>query len=308
LSNDNKWLAISSLASTVTLAPSDPEDKSPERALNFGNLAIGSGSRRRAAGGYFYIFSVRWSGDGTELVAGAGDNCIYVYDLERGASTLRIEGHDDDVNAVCFGDENSPHILYSGSDDSTIKVWDRRSLSDGRPAGVFLGHTEGLTYIDSRGDGVYVLSNGKDQTAKLWDVRKMLPASRADEIDISAYTQNYDYRSDNYNASYWRPHPYDCSLVTFRGHAVERTLIRCHFSPPGSTDGRYVYSGSRDGKVYVWNYDATLKTTIDVGASAGILRGQGSEYSGARERSYRYECVVRDVSWHPYAPVIAGMY
>lgn len=36
-----------------------------------------------------------------------------------------------------------------------------------------MGHLEGITFIDSRGDGRYLISNGKDQSIKLWDVRKM---------------------------------------------------------------------------------------------------------------------------------------
>lgn len=39
--------------------------------------------------------------------------------------------------------------------------------------------------------------------------------------------------------------------MTYRGHAVLKTLIRCHFSPIATTDQRYVYSGSSDGKIHV---------------------------------------------------------
>jgi WD repeat-containing protein 23 len=39
------------------------------------------------------------------------------------------------------------------------------------PVGTFPGHLEGITFIDSKGDGRYCVSNGKDQTAKLWDIR-----------------------------------------------------------------------------------------------------------------------------------------
>lgn len=47
-------------------------------------------------------------------------------------------------------------------------------MADGREVGVFTGHTEGLTYVDSKGDGRYVLSNAKDQTMKLWDIRLVI--------------------------------------------------------------------------------------------------------------------------------------
>ena len=132
-----------------------------------------------------------------------------MYDIERRQSVLRIPGHQDDVNAVCFGDTQSPHILYSGSDDTTLKVWDRRSMGDGREAGVFLGHTEGLTYVDSKGDGRYVLSNGKDQTAKLWDLRKMMSKEKADRIDPNEYTNRFEYRSNAYDFDDNRPHQHD---------------------------------------------------------------------------------------------------
>ena len=36
-------------------------------------------------------------------------------------TTLRIRGHDDDVNAVAFLDDSS-NLIASGSDDTLIKV------------------------------------------------------------------------------------------------------------------------------------------------------------------------------------------
>ena len=82
--------------------------------------------------------SVRFSGDGNELIVGAKDDCVYIYDIVAGRPILKLAGHTDEVNAVCYGDSNSPHIIYSGSDDSTIKIWDRRSMSDGKPVGLYI--------------------------------------------------------------------------------------------------------------------------------------------------------------------------
>ena len=107
-------------------------------------------------------------------------------------------------------------------------------------------------------------------------------------------------------------HPHDCSVVTFRGHSVLKTLIRCHFSPAGSTDSRYVYTGSEDGGVYIYNMDATLKAKIDVNsATRDSRRRDPSLYHGSidledqHSRSAWKTC-VRDASWHPAAPMIAG--
>lgn len=309
LSPDNKFLAYSSIRSQVCLAPTDPDNTADPYLLEFSNMGQERGLHSYR---HFGIWSLRFSGDGREIVAGTGDSSVYVYDLETRQSILRIHGHDEDVNAVCFGDVNSPHILYSGSDDTTLKVWDRRSMGDGRAAGVFLGHTEGLTYIDSKGDGRYVLSNAKDQTMKLWDLRKMIGTDKAEKIDPADYTTGFDYRFSPYDEDEHEAHPHDCSLVTFRGHKVLKTLIRCHFSPPGSTDGRYVYSGSRDGNVYIWNLDATLAGKIDVLSATKNSRPVEDErlvdqWDFDRGGS-RWDTIVRDASWHPNAPVLAGKF
>lgn len=129
---------------------------------------------------------------------------------------------------------------------------DRRSLgSSHRPSGVFIGHTEGITYVSPKNDGRYVISNGKDQTLKLWDLRKMQPYSKF----CSASNENYgipdfDYRNQEYPYSDTK-HPDDCSVMSYRGHSVLRTLIRCNFSPAETTGSRYIYSGSADGIVHV---------------------------------------------------------
>jgi len=307
LSPDNKYLAYSSIRPQVCLAPTDPDNNADPYTLDFSN--VGSSRRFGRFGNNWGIWSLRFSGDGREIVAGTSDCSIYVYDLETNQSVLRIEGHSDHVNAVCYGDKNSPHILLSGSDDTTVKVWDRRSLGDGREAGVFIGHTEGLTYVDSKGDGRHVISNSKDQTVKLWDMRKMVSPDKAASMDPQEYSANFEYRRGPYDESGRRSNPHDCSLVTFRGHKVLSTLIRCHFSPPGSTDGRYVYSGSQDGSVYIWNLDATLKAKIDVlGATRNSRPMDDRSYVNHWEMggSGRWSTIVRDVSWHPNAPVIAG--
>ncbi|PHH87540.1 hypothetical protein CDD83_8730 [Cordyceps sp. RAO-2017] len=307
LSPDNRWLAYTSIQSMVSIAPTDPNDTGDPYTLDLdggGRSADQAWRNRRSFG----IWSIRFSGDGRELVAGTTADSIVVYDIESRTVLHHVRGHDDHVNAVCFADKSSPHILYSGSDDSTIKVWDRRSMGDGREAGAFVGHLEGLTYIDSKGDGRYILSNGKDQSMKLWDLRMAKSTTQfrdeyGQHLNIGG---TFDYRREAYDEEDWDPHPHDNSVVTFRGHKVLRTLIRCHFSPPSSTNSRYVYSGSTDGKIYIWNLDATLAGTIDVKkATMGTRRRDRYARSRLDEPAGWGTC-VRDASWHPSAPVLVA--
>ena len=39
----------------------------------------------------------------------------------------------------------------------------------------------------------------------------------------------------------------DSSVMTYRGHSILHTLIRCHFSPRHTTGQRYVYTGCATG-------------------------------------------------------------
>lgn len=52
-----------------------------------------------------------------------------MYDIETRRSVLELDGHNDDVNAVCFADQSS-NVLFSGSDDSLIKVWFVNAVAD----------------------------------------------------------------------------------------------------------------------------------------------------------------------------------
>lgn len=232
----------------------------------------------------FGLFCVKFSTDGRELVAGGNDKSIYVYDLEASKRSLKIEAHEDDVNTVSFTDDTS-HLIFSGSDDNYCKVWDRRCLtSRAQPAGTLVGHLEGITFIDSRGDGRYFISNGKDQTTKLWDIRKMTGGNTS--IKPRRFTADeWDYRWMEYPATRKNvKHPHDQSVMTYKGHAVLRTLVRCYFSPSFSTGQKYIYTGSHDGCVYI--YDVVTGNLVN--------------------KLKYHSSTVRDCSWHPLYPTLVS--
>ncbi|KAI8055518.1 WD40-repeat-containing domain protein [Syncephalis plumigaleata] len=270
LSRNQQQLAYSSLlphAYYVNLNAEDPDDE--QTVLDF------SGRNRYG----FCIWSLRFSGDGHEVIAGTSDDSICVYDLEKREVIIRQTGHRDHVNTVCYADELVPHVIYSGSDDTLINVWTYR----------------GITHITSKGDGRYCLSNGKDQAMKLWDVRKMMSQSDVEGLTRTDYRSGWDYRH----------HPHDRSIQTFRGHRVTRTLIRCYFSPAFSTGQQYVYTGSSDGRIRIYYLNGELHSTIKMANLS--ISPHDDEYSMARlARAENSPSVIRDVSWHPYLPFMAG--
>ncbi|WVQ72216.1 hypothetical protein IAR50_001763 [Cryptococcus sp. DSM 104548] len=262
------------------------------------------------------IWSIRFSADGEEIVAGASEGNIMVYDIEARKRTLCVQGHNDDVNAVCFADQSSTNILVSGSDDGFVKVWDRRSLSSNIPSGVLPGATEGITYVSPKGDGRYVVANSKDQAARLYDLRMMRNWGefRGEEDAAGTYgARGFDYRQMHYPRSEPRSHPKDCSVMTYRGHSVLRTLIRCHFSPVESTGQSYIYSGSSDGMVHIWSLDGRVAQVLDRSQSTPLHTSSNTfsdpsaptpprtaQSSSMGHRSH----TVRDVAWHGFEPTL----
>jgi WD repeat-containing protein 23 len=162
----------------------------------------------------------------------------------------------------------------------------------------------------------YILSNGKDQSMKLWDLRMVMSSQHFNNLPSSrrARETRFDYRWGAYDEDDWYADPNDNSLVTFRGHRVLRTLIRCHFSPPGSTNSRYVYSGSEDGKVFIWNMDATLAGVVDAYSATKNSRPPSNDHGmmGWDEdedmSQTGWRTCVRDAAWHPNAPIIVGKF
>ncbi|XWS76468.1 hypothetical protein CRYUN_Cryun01aG0178900 [Craigia yunnanensis] len=279
LSPDQRYLVYTSMSPIVHIV--NVGSANTESLANITEIHEGLDFSAADDGGYsFGIFSVKFSTDGRELVAGSNDDSIYVYDLEANKLSLRIEAHTADVNIVTFADE-SGNLIYSGSDDNLCKVWDRRCfVAKDKPAGVLMGHLEGITFLDSRGDGRYFISNGKDQTIKLWDIRKM-----SSNTSCNSEFRNYewDYRWMDYppQARDFK-HQYDQSVATYKGHSVLRTLIRCYFSPEYSTGQKYIYTGSHDSCVYIYD--------VVTGAQVAVLKHHTSP--------------VRDCSWHPHYPML----
>ncbi len=58
---------------------------------------------------------------------------------------------------------------------------------------MFVGHSEGVTHVSSKGDGILLASNGKDQLLKIWDMRKMITPEKMKSVTLTK-SSGYDYR------------------------------------------------------------------------------------------------------------------
>ena len=156
VSPDEQFMVYSSIDPYVRLVDLDTMRRKQE-FINLGN------SEHHGWGSRVAIMSLKLSGDGKEILCGTKGAHLMVYDLVANKMVTKVDGcHNDEINSVCFANRQHSNIIFSGSDDGLVKVWDRRALSSNRPAGVFVGHAEGVTNVASKGDGIYLASNGKD--------------------------------------------------------------------------------------------------------------------------------------------------
>ncbi len=153
-----------------------------------------------------------------------------------------------------------------------------------RPCGVFIGHCEGLTHVSTKNDGRFLISQGKDQCIKLWDVRKTASASTCNDIGMPPKDRRWDYRYEQYPGPSAAARRYrDDAVMTYSGaHETLQTLIRSYFSPMHSTGQKYIYTGSSTGSCTVYD--------VLTGKVVASLTG--------------HQAATRDVSWHPLGPFL----
>ena len=65
--------------------------------------------------------------------SGSADNTLQIVDMRTKSTKkaqLKIRAHSKDVN-VCDWNGVARHLLVTGSDDCSVKVWDLRMASEG---------------------------------------------------------------------------------------------------------------------------------------------------------------------------------
>ena len=239
------------------------------------------------------IYSLKLSGDNKEIIAGCGKALggapVQIFDIETNQLKQSVFAHKEDINSVCYVDRDNSSIFITASDDGVCKLWDTRILKNFEPAGIFYGHVSGLTHVESKNDNRYFLSNCKDQSAKLWDIRQSTTERK--NYPFLKYDYRYEILSSHHIEqikNYQKR--FDQSVMSFWGHQVHSTLIRSHFSPLYGTNQRYIYSGSYDGRVYI--YDTVT------GENVVTLEIPNDEDHDIKNQ------IVRDCAWHPFSQQI----
>ncbi len=204
------------------------------------------------------VLDLQWSRDSDVLFSASADMHLASWDLTTGTRIRRYVGHEEVINAIDLS-KRGEDLIISGSDDSTIGIWDPRTKS----AVDYMEAEFPITAVAISEAGNEIYSGGIDNDIKVWDVRKKAVVysmlghqDTVTSLRISPDMQSLLSYSMDSTARTWDVRPFaptERHIRTFDGAAMglEKNLIRASWS----ADGKKVAAGAGDGTVVIWSND-----------------------------------------------------
>ncbi|KAF9059433.1 WD40-repeat-containing domain protein [Rhodocollybia butyracea] len=107
---------------------------------------------------------VRFTPDGQLIGAAGNDGVVQILNL-RSQDSTRFEGHTNRVRNMAFSQDGK--WIVSGSDDTTVRVWDLETGS--LAAGPFKGHRHAVYSVDFSPDRRQVVSGSQDTSIRVFE-------------------------------------------------------------------------------------------------------------------------------------------
>lgn len=238
------------------------------------------------------VTQIDWMRDDTRLLSSSSDMTVGLWDVELAQRIRKFTGHRSFVNACGAphrsgdGDE---HLVVSGSDDGTARIWDVRQ----KTVVMSVACPSVVTSVCCGSLEQQMFTGGVDNTVTCWDLRNegsALYTLEGHEDTITSVALSPDggtllTNSMDNSVRTWSAKPFSAGkrqqkIFTGAVQGFEKRLLRANWSP----DGRRIVAGSSDHQVYVW----------DVASQRILYRLPG------------HKGTVTEVDYHPTEPIIAS--
>ncbi len=121
------------------------------------------------------------------IITGSKDGKISLWNLSTRTESTLIGEHDGSITDISV--IRNGKIIISSSNDSKITIWEQDIQNNYHKKKDLIGHTEAVLSIDVQTDDNYLLSAGKDNTIKIWDLNEL---TWIRSIDMHYYMNNYE--------------------------------------------------------------------------------------------------------------------
>ena len=206
------------------------------------------------------VLDVQWSRDSDILFSASADTHLASWDLTTGERIRRYIGHEEIVNTLDIS-KRGEEVLYSGSDDCTLGIWDPRTKN----AADYIQADFPVTAVAISEAGHELYAGGIDNDITVWDVRKKAVVYQmhghrdtVTSLKVSPDNQSLlSYAMDG-TARTWDIRPFaptERHIRTFDGAqppgAESKNLVHASWDP----SSKRIATGSADGSAVVWSSD-----------------------------------------------------
>ena len=167
------------------------------------------------------ITSLSWMNNGVGMGIGLPNGVLEIWDVNKSAKIREIEAHSDRISSLAW----NGYVVTSGSKDKVIKNFDVRCQES--EISKIRQHKQEVCALRYSPEGDLLASGGNDNTAFIWDVRKLnnklLNISNLNEINNSIkplFVNNYHTAA--VKALSWCP--WQRHVLATGGGSKDRTL------------------------------------------------------------------------------------
>jgi guanine nucleotide-binding protein subunit beta-2-like 1 protein len=195
------------------------------------------------------------------LLSGSRDKTLIKWELNNendfeveaplGKAKKLFTGHSHFISQIKLTGDS--RFAFSSSWDGTVRLW---NTSNGRTISKLIGHTKDVLSVDLSADDRQIITGARDKQIKIWNVRSECKhtVDKNQHTDAVSVVRFYQAKqpalcvtaSFDKTIKVW-DNFYMSLLHTFKGHTAQVTTLDI------VENSNYLASGSRDGKVMIWD-------------------------------------------------------